>query len=491
MLTLQAAESAHVTTEQLDAKGIALTAKPGSLLAGLVATTFINYDPVVQNGEFYHDIGNMCSRTDSASTATGFSEHTARMEEISDLIAEKVNKHLFITRTVVAPFVDAYAGRLAAASEMIAGNPDNGVEVVINRQPGPLAEPSLVDSISRSHEVVYLQPALNCDLPEMDDNQIRAMMQTGSASVDVSINDYFASKETGWLASRFKTIFVKAPLGDPVPAGLDQLISGRNNVDTALMVFLITRRIWNNPPEGTNMAIAAYEDTMVTYRNQSAQRLCLELERLGRETQSGVLITGFEKNGTSQRIVVNSSLYKDFLKKGGTNELLLGNALSNERVSRVDDLLENKAKYESVWERHYAYNKSYYEQKRVLQLRESLVVEWEGLMREYTAEDFPIPERASSLAMVKRLAQKATTNDFDDVSALALSIACTARFYKTDAYAILNGIARARKANPQLSVQEAASISTNEYIYRWIGKQMTPVSAGKMQVFTAKDVQLA
>lgn len=61
MLSLQAAESAHVTTELLDSKGIAIVAKPDSLLASLVATTFIDFNPAEQNGEYYHNINHMCS----------------------------------------------------------------------------------------------------------------------------------------------------------------------------------------------------------------------------------------------------------------------------------------------------------------------------------------------------------------------------------------------------------------------------------------------
>ena len=59
MLTLQAAESSYPTTKALDEKGIALVAKPNSLLASLVAATYINFDPAQQDGEYHHDLGAM------------------------------------------------------------------------------------------------------------------------------------------------------------------------------------------------------------------------------------------------------------------------------------------------------------------------------------------------------------------------------------------------------------------------------------------------
>lgn len=491
MLSLQAAESAYITAQNLDEKNIALVAKPGSLLAGLIATTYINHDPAQQNGEWYHDINAMCALTDSSSTATGYSEHTARMEEISDVLAEKLTKHLFFTRTVVAPFVDAYAGRLTQSMELISGNPDNGMEVVMHSQAGPLTEPSLVDSILRNREAIYVQEPLCARLPEQDDNQIRSMMITGAASVDSSINEYFTTKEEGWLASRWKEIFCQQSFNTSPSRELDHFISGRDNVATALMVFLVTRRIWNTPIEGTDMSAKSYEDTMVNYRTQSGLRLCHELERLDRDGQEGILVIGTEKAvGGARRIIVNSVVYRDFLKKGGTNEMLLGNLLQPQQDVRVDELIKNKDLLEASWERHHAHNKNYYDQKRLLQMRSCMVIEWESLAKEYTAEDFPIHERASAAAMVRRLAQNVTAKDFDNVSALSLFITCQARFYKTDAYDILNGIQRARENNPKISVQEAAIIATTEHACRWVGKQLVPVTANKLNVFSPKDTML-
>ncbi|BAW19013.1 hypothetical protein [Ralstonia phage RP12] len=491
MLTLQAAESTYITTKALDEKNIALVAKPGSLLATLVAATYINFDPAQQGGEYHHDLGAMCALTDQASNATGYSEHTARMEETSDFLAEKLQKHLFYARTVVAPFVDAYAGRLTQAMELIGGNPDNGVEVVMHTQPGPLSEPSLISSIQLNRDAVFTREELLSGMPELDDNQIRTFMMTGAASVDAAIAEHFAKKEEGWLAARWKEIFCRR-FTDPVPSsGLDAFISGRENVDTALMVFLVTRRIWNAPLDGANMSSAAYEDAMVRYRTQSGLRLCHELERLDRDSQSGILVIGTETSpGGAVKLIVNAAVYRDFLTQGGTNEVLLGNLLQPQKEVRLDRLLANKDLLESTWSRHYAYNRAFYDQKRLLKMREALVCEWEYLARDYTPEDFPVQKRASSRAMILKLSHALQPKDFDDLSSLALRLACEARFYETDAYEILSGMQRARENNPGLNATEAANISVTEYVCRWIGKAMDPVAANQVQVFTAKDTQL-
>jgi hypothetical protein len=492
MLSLQAAESSFITTKNLDEKNIALVAKPGSLLATLVAATYINGDPAQQGGEYYHDLNAMCAMTDQACQATGYSEHSARMDEISDFLSEKLQKHLFYARTVVAPFVDAYAGRLQQAMELVGSNPDNGVEVVLHTQPGPLSEPSLVSSIQLNRDNIFTRVQLLGGFPELDDNQIRALMATGAASVDAAVTEYFAKKPEGWLAARWKSIFCVAPT-EAVPAdGLDAFIGGRTNVDTALMVFLIARRIWNAPLDGVNMSAAAYEQAMVSYRSQAGLRLCHELERLDRDSQAGILVIGTETvPGGQIKVTVNASVYRDFLKQGGSNEVLLGNLLQPQKETRLDNLLAKKELLEATWNRQYAANKAFYDQKRLLQMREAVVCEWEYLAKEYTPEDFPLEDRATSRALILRASNTLTPKDFDDLGSLALCLACRSRFFRTDAEQILGGMARARENNPGLSAQEAANISVTEYVCRWIGAQLDPVSANQVQVFSAKDTQLA
>lgn len=496
MLTLQAAESAYPIVKALDERGIALVAKPNSLLSSLVATTYINHDPAQQNGEYHIDLGAMCALTDQATAVTGYSEHTARMEETADFIAQKLEKHLFIARTVVAPFVDAFAARLQGSLELIGSNPDNGVEIIVHAQPGPLAEPSLIKSIQQNRDATFTRESLCAGMPDLDDNMIRSFMMTGAASVDAAIAEYFAKKEDGWLAARWKSIFCGNPNSDInargyVNASLESFIGGRENVDTALMVFLVTRRIWNAPIEGANLTSAAYEDTMIRYRTQAGLRLCHELERLESDSQAGILVTGVENLiGGKMKLVVNAAVYKDFLTKGGSNEVLMGNLLQTQRDVRLDVLLEKKDLLEATWARHYSANKALYDQKRLLQMRDALPREWQSLAQEYSAEDFPLHERASSMAMIQRLAQATQPKDFDNLYTLSLQLSCAARFYKTDAAQILGGMQRARENNPGIEAVEAANISVTEYVCRWVGREMEPVAANKLDVFTAKDTMM-
>jgi hypothetical protein len=187
------------------------------------------------------------------------------------------------------------------------------------------------------------------------------------------------------------------------------------------------------------------------------------------------------------KVYVNGAVYRNFLQEGGSNEVLLGNLLQAQKEVRLDALLEKKDLLEATWARHYAQNKALFDQKRLLQMRDSLVREWDCLTSDYSPEDFPVHERASSRAMIERLSYALQPQDFDDLSALSLKLCCTARFFKTDAFEILTGMKRAQDTNPGLAKEESANIAITELTARWVARAMYPMSANKVEVFTAKD----
>lgn len=483
MLSLKAIESAYVPAQNLDRKNISLTAGQGTPLGTLVSLTYLNHDPVKTEDGYFVDTHQMAAITNEGDPIAGYSEHTASMDEYATFLAEKLSSHIFRARTVVAPFVDEYATRLSQALSLIEGNPDNGIKIDTFRTPAPFLEPSLVESFMRSNDVQMRSLPLDMDLPELSDNEILVLMQTGAASVDAAVLEHFSTKKTGWLAQQWRNIYVRDLSGIVANGGLDAYISGRQNVDTALFVFLTARRMWNAPIEGTNMPLDKFEELMCDYRDQAALRLCQEAAIIHREDKAGFLVRNIEGSALGRRIVVNEVPYKEWLKAGGTNEALMGNALRGHPYMTSADLLENRVILEQTWERHYGANKALFEQRTFLKMREAVMVEYDALVAETSEDDFPLQERAVARALLLKLRNELGLADFDDLSALALRLICRSRFYNTDAEQILGGIARAKKSHPNIDTREAASISVRQYVGRWLASMIVPQSANPNSVF--------
>lgn len=483
MLNTKAIDSAYVPAQALDQRNISLAPAAGTPLAALVSLTHLDHNPVKNEDGFYIDLQTMATVTNQGDPIMGFSEHTATMEDVSTFLAEKLSGHIFRARTVVAPFVDAYAARLNESLGLIEGNPDNGVEVEIYKTPAPFMEPSLVDSFMRSNDVTMFSPELDMQLPELGDNEILTLMQTGAASVDAAVLEHFSKLPQGWLASKWKQIYCQDLSGIRLSGGLGVHINGRQNVDTALFVFLTARRMWNSPIEGTNMPLDKFENMMCDYRDQAALRLCQEAAVIHREDKAGFLIREISGGSLGRKIVVNDVPYREWLKNGGTNEALMGNALRGHPFMTSQDLLDNRTILEQTWERHYGANKALYEQRTFLRMRQAVMVEYDALVLETSEEDFPIQERAVARALLLKMHQALTISDFDDLSMLALRLICRSRFWNTDAEQILEGIARAKKSHPSIDTREAANISVRQYVARWIATMIRPQSANPNSVF--------
>lgn len=488
MLSISAIESSHQTATELDEKGIALVIKPGSLLSPLISATYIDYDPKLTEGGYHVDMSKMATMTTQATGVTGFSEHAARMEETAEFLAKQLEGYLLHARTVCAPFVDEYAQRLSAQEALISGSPSSGVNVTVRRGHHILLEPALMDAYSRSREVVY--EALNhlYRLPEKTEAELHQMLQTGSTVLDAVIVEYFSAFEEGWLSSLYQSIFRSGGANVALPeGGIDALYSGRDKVAQALAVFLIARRLWNAPPEGTDMPLATYESAMVDLRNQAALRLCQEYDRMMRDGNTGILVCGTRNVLGQIEIEVNKEQYDLYLKKGGSVDALLGNQLQPHPEVLTESILSKKEMLEASWQRHYNINKSYFDQRKLLGMRAAVVSEWFAMVETCSHEEFSIAERHVAGVLVRRMAETVSLEDLQDIPLLALKIVCRARFPKSADEAILLGMRRAKQNNPAITSQEAATISLLEYLYKWVGDNIEVVSANKLAVFGAQD----
>lgn len=490
MLSHTASESAYQLAAELDGKGIAVVAKPGSLLSKLVAMTAIDYNPQITEGGFHIDLGRMSALTDAPSATMGFSEHSARMEETADFLAKQMQDYLLHARTIAAPWIDELAKRLGGQLELIEGAPDAGVNIKVSKTNNILTDTALYETISRSKEVVYESLKHTTKLPEMSDAMVRSSMATGSPLLDASVLEYFSAYPEGWLASNFSNVFRYGCSDISAESGLDVYLSGRHNVPVALMAFLVARRLWNAPPDGTDMPLESYEAIMTDIRNQAALRLCQEVDRMVRDGKNGILVTGTRSVMGTVEVEVNQEQYNEYIKNGGSVDALLGNQLQSHPKVLTKDILADKAIYEAAWQRHYSLNKSYYDQRRLLRMREAVLIEWDQLTKESTHEEFSLADRHVARALVRRMAECLRLCDFDNISELAMNLACKTRFRDTAAYDILSGMARAKKNNPGINSREAATISVLEYLYGWVGDNMTVVSANKVNVFSPQDTQL-
>ncbi len=480
----KAAESAFVATQNYDAINLAVVPGQNTPLAQLVNETYRSNNPVNQSGQYNVDVDEMIRQTNSPDPIVGYSEHAQTLDEIGTTVAEFLQGHIYGFKTQVAPMVDEFAERLNARVALIEGNPDNGAQVIRWRRAGPFMEQSLIDSIQRSKDVVVKDPEMCMNLEPVSEAEIAATIRTGSSSLDAAVNDFFNEQGEGFLLNAYNNIFTRDISGIRAN-GLNSYINGRDSgVAYALFVFLFARNMYDKPPAGCDMLLQRYTDGMVEFRNQSAQRLCRELELQEREQGQGRLVRSCTKTPTGETsIVVDEKLYREFIKAGGTNEALLGNALSATPLDNYKAIVESREELSRKWMVHHSYSRSYYEQKRLTVMKDAMLGEFDHMVRGMSDNDFPLQERALSRNLFIDFSRTLKVEDFECIPTLAMKAVCRSRFHATHAEMFLSGMARALKNNPDITPDVAADIAAIEYVSRWVASQMQVVGAATVAEF--------
>lgn len=470
MLNVLAIESALPLTERFDAKGIAIRPIAGTPLETLVRHSAVSdYDISPDTGQYAtsKEIADLVARP---CPIRGYNEHELDRQELRKKVGEAVRNHLKFARTVVAPEVVSFVEAIQPMIQELARNPLHDVEVVVSDAYPFLDEPALIDSIERSKDIAVDNVQMNFRHNTRTDDEVLEMMKTGSASLDQAIASFVARLEPGALKHIWDTMFTAIPTEDDDDhmSFLELINQTDKGVTRSIVVFLVARKLWNNPPEDTGLTARQYENLMVDYRDQAALALLRARYRQQVAIDNGVLVESVSHN----RVTVNSAVYKDWIKNGGSNEILLGLTLSNNPAMRVSVINENAQNYVAAWERHSALSQSTIRNRRFDRVKNLIEIEFNHYLANLSEEDCGIQERPLVSSRFHEALDKTRMDEIEDIYGLVLRLLCASRYHQTDAEFILKTIDRVKRENPSIDVREAATVATIEYSARWVGSQM-------------------
>lgn len=472
MLTRDALESALPLTEALDRADLYLEPIPNTPLAALVMATRSDNNVVITNDAGYvPDIGNIEYIANVKDEVLGFSQHEKVMDEIVEVACQAVQGHIHFARTVVSPLVQDLAERVQQSLNDIAKGSLLGMEVIVWNPPSPLANSALETSVRRFEEVPYDPPALNMKLPSLTAPEILDLMASGSSGLDGDVRDWAAEKGESYFLQLWENVFQQkqAALNDTrVKTFGDYLNCPKEGIDNTLAIYLIARRLTDEPIEGVEMPLALFNRSIVEFRNQAGRALVYILDDLDRASKGGILV----RSTTERTVTVNGNLYRGWIEAGGENEVLFGNLLDLPGVITIEALNSKATLLKSTWNKHLALTNTVEANRRFNRTKELLERHFHQQLVSETEEDPTVlANREEVLKRFRASLRTVSEADMKDLYALCLCLICQARFPQTDAERILAGIERVKKDNPQIDVREAAAISVLDYVAYWVGSQ--------------------
>ncbi|MBB5409296.1 hypothetical protein HDG34_003237 [Paraburkholderia sp. HC6.4b] len=436
------------------------------------ATTYDTGLAQVPDGNFQTYATQLAQRTSQIDPLMDCSEHDAVLDSIANTAIDAVRRHVAFARSVVAPTIQNLYERVRNSVENLSVSSLLGLEVEVWREPKPVFNTALQSELRKLEDIALDDPPLSMRMPDLTIAELMELIKTGNGGLDADIAEWVATIGDEFFMQVWRDFFQQhmPEDGERNRTFTERVTDRFTGMPVALAVYLLARKLLDEkPPEGVEMPLANYRAQLAGFRNQAGGALTRALERIERALKNGLLV----REIAGSKTVVYEPVYRDYLEKGGSNEMLFANALSRPFMMSTTDLLEHKNALASRWATHSALISTAESNQRYNKVIELLELHFRSQLNEATeGEDTTAQNRDTVLKLFRDCLKHVTESDLNDLYAVCLKLVCRARFYTTDAERILTGMELARARNPSLSPREAATASIVDYIAWWVATQM-------------------
>lgn len=482
MLPVNAVQTVVPLAKQLAANGVYLMATPNTPLAALTKESSpVGYSDVTPNisPEQMQDylignsIDNILYRSTSEMPGTAIIPHNKVMDDIVPVIAEAVRKQINFARNVVVPVVEELAVKVKERVENFSTSALSEVEVVVFHQPLPLANAIMQNSLEQYKDVNY-DPSIRLStmLPEKDIAEIKELMNTNANDLDKDIAVWLNEQGDAFVSGLWQDFFMgKGSLNIHEYISSTGSFFGRSNININILlgIHLLARRLFDNPPEGTDLDLNRYNELIAQVRDSSGARLYIEFTGYAEEVSKNKVLV---RSLTPKQVIVNEDVYREWINMGGDNDILFGLLLTNNAARTMDAVMSIKDALLSSWNRHTAIVSTTEANQRYLKFKDILLSSYREILLHI--EDSSV-NKEDLYNKFRDQTETVTSEDFNNLYLVCLRLVCRSQFKDSDAEKILLSVNQISLENPKLSVREAAAIASIKYIAEWVATEQFKV----------------
>jgi len=241
----------------------------------------------------------------------------------------------------------------------------------------------------------------------------------------------------------------------------------------------------DEPLEGLTMTLGQWKTTMNQLLAQSAKRLADAITERESRIKAGLWLIKRDQT----KIVVLKPVYDQFIAEGGNDAVIYGAVLMDYPPTNVDTLRLKTADCLEKWESVNRIQTQTANNNRYRTLKTALELRVRELVTENCADYFePLTAVGQHVtncgdANVQAALREAieyidelSPSDLTDLWAVSLNVIAKHVFGYSCAFEILNGINEISKVNPELSAQQAADLSTVQYMTDYICSKLKIVT---------------
>lgn len=387
MLILEDVEAAIPVVQELEDRGVRLSAKMGplALLASELSVAVASCSSIqALQGEGYReklsDIVSLIHETSASvhNTEHGSfldtSKHDIKLDEFANLIATGVLATVSRAKSVAYPLINRL--QQAITNKMVEyedrsvfniGIDEIGIDEILDNE-------DVYSYFSEYKDIRHVNIGAVNVFPALSDIQLASLIEAGSPEINEHLTQ--ALTRTASTDSLGQYVYNFLYRGDRLTNDEVQLFELRNMIgemygDAAVLeglmiAYYFGNGLIHNLPDGVNANINELEhrvglmtkfignmiyNHITKHRDQASNRelLPVGLPHVDRDTG---------KVNTAVNIRVNKEVYAQFLADGGTPEVLFGSMVSD-RNTNIAHLIAERAKYEAAYGRFVDLNRSY------------------------------------------------------------------------------------------------------------------------------------
>lgn len=475
MLTEKSIKNAVALGTVMTNNGLSIAPKAGTPLALLVTETRGQQINISTDVEYNVEnaIDNILYMANCKDSILNTCPHDLAMDSVTETLIDAIKRHIVFSKTVVAPVIDELASKTIETIEGLNVSKLLNMNIVTWSAPEVLVAPAVRTELIKYDSVIYDNTALKLNLPSLTLTEIGDLLKTGNRDIDSSLVKWFSVMGEGKILSLWADLFQfnQNPLNNNTPKFLETYLDDKTTgTDTSIFVYFLTRKMYDNPIAGVEMSLAEFNEVCAAFRNQAGSRLVRALAKLDSDVAGGLMV----RSSSDTTIVVDEMLYRDWLEKGGDNDVLFGNTLGTRTFYSVGNLTANAEKLKADWMRHSALVTMAESGRKTTRFKQVMLsVFTEQISRPVGNEATEVKvTRQQMLDVFNEELNRFTEADLSKPYDFALRLVCRSRFPYTDAERILGGIDKVVKQNPNMNVSEAATISIIDYIAYWISTQI-------------------
>ena len=455
--------------EQLRSAGKVAAPVPGTPLE-LLNTTIPFNEHADDSHYAVHDIvGN----SQSATHQEDKSHHCVELDTLVKSSAKRVRALLDLARNYVNPMVEQVVSDVNAEYTRRLKKVAVNLEVVTSKQNPLFKNDSIRDLVTaRARDIgrdITERPSFYTDFIT---DKI-GYLSNSNVGLEAELAMYFGQKGEEHLNRVFEQFFLK---GSPWEVGVDE--------DDALTVLIFTYKLARDADSENfleEVGLGTVRESLDRLGSLAANKLRAFFIKYDRREKNKRMIISYPpanqpltNRGARDplQIVVEETLYNEFLEAGGSPDILCGAYLVDQE-RQVEVLLENQNKYLERWQRRVNNIRQTNEQAKFDILKRTIVTS----ISKQLSEDF---QQAEGLPFDRKDILDQVTTYLAELSPLAvkdpypaiLRIVTLYVFQNKHAERFLLDMQAINKHNPEIDMRHVAAQATLNYIMNWVRSQI-------------------